>query len=60
MIMENIYIQYFYGFKSFTTKRAFDPSLFVDIRKGLRGEEFDKFNQLVIEKAEELKPLRHA
>ena len=56
MIQENIYIQYFCGFKSFTTKRAFDPSLFVDIRKRLGGEEFDKFNQLVIEKAEELKP----
>ncbi len=55
MIQENIYIQYFCGFKSFTTKKAFDPSLFVDIRKRLGGEEFDKFNQLVIEKAEELK-----
>jgi hypothetical protein len=56
MIQENIYIQYFCGFKSFTTKKAFDPSLFVDIRKRLGGEEFDSFNKLVIERAEQLKP----
>lgn len=56
MIQENIYIQYFCGFKSFTTKKAFDPSLFVDIRKRLGGEEFDGFNKVVIERAEQLKP----
>ncbi len=56
MIQENIYIQYFCGFKSFTTKKAFDPSLFVDIRKRLGAEEFSKFNQLVIEKSERIKP----
>ncbi len=56
MIQENIYIQYFCGLKSFTTKTAFDPSLFVDIRKRLGGNEFDSFNKLVIEKAEQLKP----
>jgi|GEM_PF-3970287 len=36
----------------------FDPSLFVDIRKQLVVDEFDKFNKLIIEKAEQLKP-RH-
>jgi IS5 family transposase len=56
MIQENIYIQYFCGFKSFTTKKAFDSSLFVDIRKRLGGKEFDSFNKLVIEKAEQIKP----
>lgn len=56
MIQENIYIQYFCGFKSFTTKKAFDASLFVDIRKRLGGKEFDSFNKLVIEKAEQVKP----
>ena len=58
MIQENIYIQYFCGMKSFTTKAAFDPSLFVDIRKRLGADEFDNFNKLVIEKAEQLKPRR--
>ncbi len=57
MIQESIYIQYFCGFKSFTTKKAFDPSLFVDIRKRPGAEEFSKFNQLVIEKSERIKPL---
>lgn len=56
MIEENIYLQYFCGLKRFTTDPVFDPSLFVDIRKRLGDEEFDKFNQLVIEKSEEIKP----
>jgi hypothetical protein len=56
MIQENIYIQYFCGFKSFTTKKAFDPSLFVDIRKRIGGDEFDAFNKLVIERAEQIRP----
>jgi len=56
MIQENIYLQYFCGLAGFTTKPVFDPSLFVDIRKRLGNEEFDKFNQLVIDKSEGLKP----
>lgn len=56
MIKENIYLQYFCGLKSFMTERVFDPSLFVDIRKRLGGEEFDKFNKLVIDKSEMIKP----
>lgn len=34
-IKENIYLQYFLGFSSFTTEAPFDASLFVDIRKKL-------------------------
>lgn len=56
MIQENIYLQYFCGLKSFTIKKVFDPSLFVDIRKRLGGREFDAFNKLVIEKSEQIKP----
>ena len=56
MIQENIYLQYFCGLKEFTWDRVFDPSLFVDIRKRLGGKEFDAFNKLVIEKAEQIKP----
>lgn len=58
MIQENIYLQYFCGLPSLTTEKVFDPSLFVDIRKRMGAGEFDAFNQLVIEKAEKLKPLR--
>ena len=56
MIQENIYMQYFCGLQSFTTKRPFDPSLFVDIRKRLGSEEFDTFNRHVIERAEQIRP----
>lgn len=56
MISENLYIQYFCGMKGFSTKLPFDPSLFVDIRKRLGGEEFDKFNCILIEKSENIKP----
>lgn len=56
MIQENIYLQYFCGLKEFTTKRVFDPSLFVDIRKRLGGNEFNQFNKLIIEKSEQIKP----
>ena len=56
MIPENIYIQYFCGLQRFTTERVFDPSLFVDIRRRMRLDEFDKFNNLIIDKSELIKP----
>ncbi len=58
MVQENVYLQYFCGLKSFTTKPVFDASLFVDIRKRLGGKEFEAFNELVIEKSETIKPSR--
>lgn len=54
-IQENIYLQYFCGLKSFSTKPVFDASLFVDIRERLGHEEFDAFNRLIINKSEDLK-----
>lgn len=51
IIQENPYMQYFIGLDGFTTKRIFDPSLFVHIRKRLSKELIDKMNQLVIEKS---------
>ena len=56
MIAENLYLQYFCGLKAFTTKPVFDASLFVDIRKRMGGEEFDAFNKIVIDAAENQKP----
>jgi len=58
MIQENMYIQYFCGYTTFNIERPFDPSLFVDIRKRLGNKEFDEFNKVVIESAENLKPKR--
>jgi len=58
MISENIYMQYFCGLQSLQMKLPFDDSLFVDIRKRLGTEEFDRFNDIVIQRSENLKPKR--
>ncbi|NRA06510.1 MAG: IS5 family transposase [Nitrosopumilus sp.] len=50
-IQENPYMQFFLGLESFTFKPVFDPSLFVYIRKRLGKEEFEKMNQVIIDKA---------
>ena len=56
MISENLYMQCFCGLQSMQTKLPFDASLFVDIRKRLGSEEFDRFNDIVIKRSENLKP----
>ena len=55
MIQENIYLQYFCGLKSFQRKRPFHPTVFVDIRKRMGADRFDKWNELVIERAKDLR-----
>lgn len=54
-IAENVYIQYFVGFSSFNPEPAFDPSLFVTLRKRMGMEAFDEMNDLIISKALGLK-----
>ena len=58
MICENMYMQYFCGLRSFQTELPFDASLFVDIRKRMGSDRFDKFNEIVIYRSEKLKPKR--
>jgi hypothetical protein len=53
-IEENIYMQYFCGYSSFSNEPPFDASLFVDIRKRMGHEVFDKFNSYVINTYEKL------
>jgi IS5 family transposase len=48
-IQENPYMQFFVGLKEFTTEPVFDPSLFVEIRKRIGKEMFDKLNEMIIE-----------
>ncbi len=43
-IQENVYMQYFIGYSSFSTQPAFDPSLFVEIRKRVGADVFDSLN----------------
>lgn len=56
MISENIYLQYFCGLSSFQTDIPFHPTVFVDIRKRMGAVSFDKWNEIIIEKADDLKP----
>ena len=56
MISENIYLQYFCGLVAFQTKEPFYPTVFVDIRKRMGANNFDAWNALIIEKAEDLNP----
>jgi len=56
MISENVYLQYFCGLPSFQVEEPFHPTVFVDIRKRMGAVSFDKWNELIIEKADSLKP----
>lgn len=47
-ISENIYMQYFLGYEAFSDKIPFDPSLFVQIRKRLGLEVFEKMNRSIL------------
>jgi IS5 family transposase len=46
LIRENVYIQYFLGFDSFTSKAPFDSSLFVEIRKRVGMVQLNRINDL--------------
>jgi hypothetical protein len=47
-ISENLYMQYFLGYPSFTTERPFDASLFVDLRKRLGIETINMINERIV------------
>jgi hypothetical protein len=47
-ISENIYMQYFLGYSSFTSDKPFDASLFVDIRKRLGMESINAINEKIV------------
>ncbi len=48
-IQENPYQQYFVGLKRFQSEPVFVPSLFVEIRKRMGEETFDKFQQAIVD-----------
>jgi hypothetical protein len=50
-LQENPYMQYFLGLDQFHPEPLFDASLFVDLRKRMGEDTFDKFNEILIEKA---------
>ncbi len=47
-IRENIYMQYFLGYSSFTTDAPFDASLFVEFRKKLGMESLKLLNEKIV------------
>ena len=56
MINKNVYLQYFCGLASFQVEETFHPTVFVNIRKRMVAVSFDKWNGLIIEKTDSLKP----
>jgi hypothetical protein len=47
-IQENMYMQYFLGYSSFSDEEPFDPSLFVDFRKRLGIDQINEINEKVL------------
>lgn len=47
-IQENMYMQYFIGYSSFSDEEPFDPSLFVDFRKRLGIEQINAINEKIL------------
>jgi hypothetical protein len=47
-IQENMYLQYFVGYDTFTTSPIFDPSLFVEIRKRLTDTVLNNINEEIV------------
>lgn len=47
-IQENMYMQYFLGFSSFSDEEPFDASLFVEFRKRLGAEQMNAINEKIL------------
>jgi IS5 family transposase len=47
-IQENMYMQYFLGYSSFSNEEPFDPSLFVEFRKRLGIEQINAINEKIL------------
>lgn len=47
-IQENMYMQYFIGYTSFSDEQPFDPSLFVNFRKRLGREQINEINERIL------------
>ncbi len=47
-IQENMYMQFFLGYSSFSDEPPFDPSLFVEFRKRLGIEQINKINDMIL------------
>lgn len=62
-IQENIYMQYFLGYSSFSKEAPFDPSLMVDFRDRLGKDQINSINEIIIKQTQggnEAKPTQDA
>ncbi|HVH95618.1 MAG TPA: transposase [Bacillus sp. (in: firmicutes)] len=50
-IQENMYMQYFLGWSSFSDEEPFDASLFVEFRKRLGAEQMNAINEKILQLA---------
>jgi hypothetical protein len=57
-IEENMFMQYFLGFSSFTNESVFSPTLFVEIRKRLSLDIVNSINEIVIKHGQEIESNR--
>ena len=58
-ISENMYMQYFLGYSSFTPHAPFDPSLFVEFRKRLGMDNLNAINEKIIALKTKLKTTKN-
>jgi len=47
-IQENVFMQYFIGYSSFSYEPVFDPSLFVDLRKRFGADQINEINETIM------------
>lgn len=59
-ISENIYMQYFLGYSSFTDEPPFDASLFVEFRKRLGLEQINAINERIVKIKKDLESSNQA
>jgi IS5 family transposase len=59
-ISENIYMQYFLGYSSFTDEPPFDASLFVEFRKRLGLEQINSINERIVKIKKDLESSNQA
>jgi len=50
-IQENAYLQYFCGYETYIDALPFVPSLFVEIRKRMGSDMFERFDQAIVDQA---------
>ena len=55
-IQENMYMQYFIGYSSFSDEAPFDPSLFVEFRNRLGIDQVNMINEKILGLSRESKP----